>query len=223
MGIERNHVKQDCFTPAPRLPYELRLLDFEAAMQDVYDFFFDVNSYLGEKGLPRLEDTLRRANLSGTLSDMLTASIAKHSRSLAQNQHHNGHPDLLVGGVYPNDAVKAGERGVEIKSTGKPGGAVDTHGGRDQWLCVFVYDIDRTTEPAVDRAPLTFREVYLSQVKVDDFRRNDRGPLGTRTSTIGGDALARFREGWVYLDRLAPARSRRDASGARKQTHPPPP
>jgi hypothetical protein len=207
VGIEQNRVKQDGFTPAPRLPYQLRLLDFESAMQDVYDFFFDVNSHLVEKGLPRLEDTLRRANLSGTLSDMLTASIAKHSRSLVQNQHHNGHPDLIVGGVYPNDAVKAGERGVEIKSTVKRGGAVDTHGGRDQWLCVFVYEIDRTTEPAVDRAPLTFREVYLAQVRVDDFRRNERGPLGTRTSTLSGEALARFREGWVYLDRREPTTS----------------
>ncbi len=208
MGIEKNRVKQDRFTPAPQLPYELRLLDFEAAMQDVYDFFFDVNTHLVEKGLPRLEDTLRIANLSGTLSDMLTASIAKHARSLVQNHHHNGHPDLIVGGVYPNDSVKAGDRGVEIKSTVKTGGAVDTHGGRDQWLCVFVYEIDRTTEPAVNRSPLTFREVYLSQVRVDDFRRNERGPLGTRTSTIAGEALARFRAGWLYLDRREPAPSR---------------
>ncbi len=45
------------------LPYNLRVLDFEAAMQDVYDFFFDVNTHLRERNLPRLEDMLRPANL----------------------------------------------------------------------------------------------------------------------------------------------------------------
>jgi hypothetical protein len=75
---------------------------------------------------------LRPANMSGMVSDMLTASLAKHSRSLVVNAYHNGHPDLLVKGQYPNNAAKSGEMGVEIKSTRKPGGAVDTHGGRDQ-------------------------------------------------------------------------------------------
>ena len=89
--------------------------------------------------------------MSGLLSDMLTASLARHSRSLVQNQYFNGHPDLLVKGIYPNNAVKAGTEGVEIKNTRKKGGAVDTHGARDQWMCVFVYDIDAVTEPASAR------------------------------------------------------------------------
>src|SRR5207302_9572538 len=78
----------------------------------------------------------------GLLSDVLTESLAKHSRVLTQNCHFNGHPDLLVKGVYPNDAAKAGTEGVEIKTTRKPGGAVDTHGAREQWMAVFVYAID---------------------------------------------------------------------------------
>lgn len=198
--IERLYVNPKGFNPAPRLPYELRLLDFESAMQDVYDFFYDVNTHLISKRLPRLDDTLRKANLSGTLSDMLTASLAKHSRVLVQNGYHNGHPDLIVQGLYPNDMVRAGEEGVEIKSTMRRGGAVDFHGARNQWLCVFVYDVDRTTEPAVDRRPLTFTEVYLGWVSIEDFRRNNRGELGTRTATVHAEGLARFRGSWVYLD-----------------------
>lgn len=65
-------------------------------MQDVYDFFYDVNLLLTGKDLERLDDMLRPAILSGMLSDMLTASIAKHSRTLVQNEFHNGHPDLIV-------------------------------------------------------------------------------------------------------------------------------
>ncbi|MDX8483495.1 hypothetical protein RFN28_34445 [Mesorhizobium sp. VK24D] len=64
--------------------------------------------------------------------------MAKHARSLVENKHFNGHPDLLVQGVYPNNSVKSGTEGIEIKSTRKPGGAVDTHGAREQHMCVFV-------------------------------------------------------------------------------------
>lgn len=181
------------------LPFELRLQDFAIAMQDVYDFFFDVNSLFHTKGLPRLDDTLRAANMSGMISDMLTASVAKHSRTLCQNQFHNGHPDLIVAGRYANNSTKSGTDGVEIKTTRKKGGAVDTHGARDQWMCVFVYQVDETTEPAQDRRATRFTEVYLSQVVEADFRRNDRGELGTRTATIAKEGIQRLRSNWVYL------------------------
>lgn len=82
----------------------------------------------------------------------------------------------------------------------KKGGAVDTHGAREQWLCVFVYEADNKTEPAVDRRPLKFTEVYLSHVQIGDFRRNDRGELGTRTATLHKEGIQRLRRSWVYLD-----------------------
>jgi hypothetical protein len=184
------------------LPYSLRLTDFEIAMQDVYDFFFDVNSLFFEKGLPRLDDTLRPANLSGLLSDMLTSSLAKHSRTLVQNQYFNGHPDLLVAGRYPSNSAKAGTEGVEVKTTRKRGGAVDTHGGRNQWMCVFVYQVDGVTEPAQDRKPLRFTELYLSQVAIEDFRKNARGELGTRTATLDRDGIKKLRANWLYKSQL---------------------
>ncbi len=64
--------------------------------------------------------------MSGALSDMLTSSLANHARVLVENRYFNGHPDLVVQGIYPNNAVRAGEEGVEIKTTRKKGGAVDT-------------------------------------------------------------------------------------------------
>jgi hypothetical protein len=93
--MQRNVVSRAAFNPAAELPYELRLQDFEIAIQDVYDFFYDVNVLLASKGLQRLDDMLRPANMSGTISDMLSASLAKHSRVLVQNHHFNGHPDLI--------------------------------------------------------------------------------------------------------------------------------
>lgn len=180
------------------LPYSLRLEDFQIAMQDVYDFFYDVNTFFHGRGLPRLDDTLRAANMSGMISDMLTASVAKHSRGLCQNTFHNGHPDLIVRGRYPNNSVKAGTEGIEVKTTKKKGGAVDTHGARAQWMCVFVYEIDCETEPAQDRHATRFTEVYLANVNEADFRRNPRGELGTPTSTLHKEGVQKLRSSWIY-------------------------
>lgn len=196
--IARNEVQASAFNPEADLPFQLRLKDFELAMQDVYDFFYDVNLALIAKGLQRFDAMLRPAIMSGLLSDMLTASMAKHSRSLTENRYHNGHPDLVVRGVYPGDSVKSGLEGVEIKTTRKSGGAVDTHGAREQWMCVFVYTVDREGEPAVARDPMKFTEVYLGKVSLDDFRRNERGVLGTRTATLHAAGIEKLRRNWVY-------------------------
>jgi hypothetical protein len=198
MAIRRNQVDEAKLNPDAVLPFELRPKDFAMAMQDVYDFFHDVNVGLVERGLERLDDMLRPAIMSGLLSDMLTASLGKHSRTLTANCYFNGHPDLVVRGVYPDNCVKAGSQGVEIKTTRKTGGAVDTHGARDQWMCVFVYTVDIETEPARERAPMTFTEVYLGFVSINDFRRNPRGELGTRTATLHRQGIDKLRQNWIY-------------------------
>jgi len=198
MPLTRNTANLEGFNRALPLPYELRPEDFSLALADVYDFFFDVNEQLTSKGLRRLDDMLRPAIMSGVLSDMLTSSLANHSRTLVENRFFNGHPDLIVNGVYPDNSVQAGGQGVEIKTTRRKGGAVDTHGAREQWMCVFVYEVDNVTEPAVNRAPLTITEVYLAHVTLDDFRRNPRGELGTRTATLHRDGIRKLREHWVY-------------------------
>ena len=87
--LEREFVDDSKFNQSANLPYSLRLKDFELAMQDIYDFFFDVNHLLLEN------DMLRPAAMSGMISDMLSASMAKHSRVLVENRYFNGHPDLF--------------------------------------------------------------------------------------------------------------------------------
>lgn len=198
IAVARNQPDPKKFNGNASLPYELRLKDFELAMQDVYDFFYDVNLLFLSKGLQRLDETLRPAIMSGLLSDMLSASLAKHSRALVQNRYFNGHPDLLVQGIYPDDSAKAGTEGVEIKTTRKVGGAVDTHGAREQWMCVFVYDIDKETQPVVSRRPVSFTEVYIAKVALADFRKNPRGELGTRTATLDRRGIAKLRQNWIY-------------------------
>jgi hypothetical protein len=82
MPSQRNRPKRANFNGGASLPFQLRLEDFEIAMQGVYDLFHDVNTGLLEKGLQRLDDFLRPAIMSGLLSDFLTASMSKHSRAL---------------------------------------------------------------------------------------------------------------------------------------------
>jgi hypothetical protein len=201
------------------------MIDFENAMQDVYDFFDDVNSLLLNKGLQRLDDMTRPAAMSGMISDMITGSLARFSRALVPNAHFNGHPDLVVRGRYANNAVAAGSDGVEVKSTRKAGGAVDTHGARDQWMCVFVYEVDNETEPADARRPMQFTEVYLGQVVEADFRRNARSTeKGTRTATLHAKGIAQLRKNWIYkIDSVeekkrAEAKKRRVDSAAEKRS-----
>ena len=43
-------VDPDGFNPDIVLPYSLRLVDFDIAMQDVYDLFRDINGLLLDRG-----------------------------------------------------------------------------------------------------------------------------------------------------------------------------
>ena len=45
---------------------------------------------------------------------------------------------------------------------------------------------------------MTFTEVYLADVTVDDFRKNPRGELGTRTATLHRYGVEKLREKWLY-------------------------
>src|SRR5437899_10558818 len=100
MPAKRNRPKRECFNQSAVLPFQLRVEDFEIAMQDVYDLFYDVNTGLLEKGLERLDDFVRPAIMSGLLSDLLTASMAKHSRVLTHNDYFNRHPDSRSKEIY---------------------------------------------------------------------------------------------------------------------------
>jgi hypothetical protein len=196
----RQKVKQNAFEPDFEYPYNLRKDDFALAMQDLYDFLYDVNSILLEKGLGRLEDMLRPAIYTGVLSELMTEYLAKHSRSLTVNKYPNGHPDLIKKGIYLHNKIKSGEEGIEIKCTVKQSGAVDMHGARDQNLCVFSYVTDVETEPVKERTPTKFTKIYLATVKTSDFRKNSRGELGTRTATLDRDGIKTLRNGLLYND-----------------------
>ena len=65
-------------------------------------------------------------------------------------------------------------------------------------MCVFVYDVDAEAEPALDRPPMSFTEVYLAHIEIEDFRRKPRGELGTRAATLHRDGVRKLRGHWIY-------------------------
>ncbi|QYG95868.1 hypothetical protein HC251_25165 (plasmid) [Iamia sp. SCSIO 61187] len=180
------------------LPYGLQRRDFANAMEAIYDFFESINTALMGRGLEWFENTVRAAAVSNVISDLSAASVAKHSNGLVLNRKHNGHPDLIPRGTYPDDTVAAGEEGVEIKST--RGRVADTHGARAGWVCQFNYKVD--PEPIIARRnPTVITHIYLANVTEALFRRNERKTgLGTHTSTLDKSGLAVLRQGLIYQD-----------------------
>lgn len=196
---QRARVDLDGWNDEAVYPYALRRETFSVAMDDIYELLASVNEALIGRGLLRLEESVRGAIYSGLLSDLIAASLAKHAQGLTKNRFANGHPDLLPVGRFTLDSAQSAEEGVEIKVTNKRGGAVDMHGERPAWLCVFRYQTDLETEPVIKRAPTRFTDIWLYQASDSaEFRHNSRGPLGTRTVTLNRLGLQRMRARWIY-------------------------
>ena len=65
---------------------------------------------------------------------------------------------------------------------------------------VFRYKTDSETEPAIERAPTRFVEILLAQLSREDFRRNERSELGTRTASPNRAGMQKLRANWIYRD-----------------------
>jgi hypothetical protein len=44
---------------------------------------------------------------------------------------------------------------------------------------------------------MTFSEVYLGKVTLEDFRKNPRGELGTRTATLHRSGIEKLQTNWI--------------------------
>lgn len=199
-AMKRAQVNENGFNEELELPYALRLDVFRIAMEDIYEMLHNVNSGLVERGLLPFENSVRGAIYSGMLSDLLTEAVANHATGLVKNTYNNGHPDLLPAGRYAENAASAAEDGVEVKVTKHSSGAVDMHSDRPAWYCVFRYVADYTTEPVLHREPTRFTNIWLARLGTKDFRKNERGPRGTRTATPDRRGLEVLRRNWLYGD-----------------------
>jgi hypothetical protein len=97
---------------------------------------------------------------------------------------------------------KPGRKALRSKQRAKPAALwTRTARGINGWLCLFT-TVDNVTEPAREREPMSFTEIYLAQVSVEDFRKNPRGELGTRTATLHREGILKLRQNWIYKEKL---------------------
>src|SRR3972149_479508 len=115
--IDRPNLPPRGFNHSLVLPYGLRVAEVRAALEDVYDFLHNVNRFLTEKGWDRLEETLLAATFRGVICEMVVQSMSKQRASLIRNRYHNGRPDLLPRGLYPNDSMLQAPEGIEVKAS----------------------------------------------------------------------------------------------------------
>lgn len=136
------------------------MAEVRAALEDLYDFLSNVNTFLTGNGWDRLEETLSAATLSGVISEMVVQSLSKHSATIIKNQWHNGRPDLVRRGMYPWDAVLSGQEGVEVKASRNQSGW-QGHNVESGWLMIFQYRVIQNKTSVEETEPTTFERFSL--------------------------------------------------------------
>lgn len=207
--IERPTLHPRGFRDNVRLPYGLRVAEIKAALDDIYDFLHSVNRFLVNRGWDRLEETLAAATFSGIMSELVVEGISKRSVAVVKNRYHNGRPDLLPAGLYPNDAAQRADEGIEVKASRNAGGW-QGHNVEPGWLMVVQYVVDTDTEPVEERSPTTIVRVLAARLDERDWGFSGRAETSRRTPTasILKSGTAKLEAGVVYLDPSLAGRSR---------------
>jgi|SRR5215213_1070804 len=194
-------VNPNCFNPKAKLPYGLTIKHLQAAMSDFTNFIGFINQQLHSREIERLESMLMPANFSSIVGEFMTSSIPKYCHTLVKNQYHNGHPDMLPKGLYPNDAVQHVDEGIEIKGSRYLKGW-QGHNAEDAWLMVFVFDSNRPVDASKEIPPRPFKFVMVLGAKItkDDWLFSGRSETSRRTPTasITKSGYEKMMKNWIY-------------------------
>ena len=197
----------DGFNLNADMPYGLTVDHVRAAMQEFTDFLGFINGQMNTRSLTRLEAMLMPANFSSIVGEFMSASIPKHCRTLVKNNYHNGHPDMLPHGAYPNDAAQHEEQGIEIKGS-RYLKAWQGHNPEDTWLMVFVFDSSRPVDQSQGTPPRPFRFVKVVGARLvkADWKLAGRSETSRRTITASviESGYAKMEANWIYRDHNAP-------------------
>lgn len=180
-AILRPTVHPRGFSLGAELPYGLRVPEVRAAMEDVYDFLYSVNSFLNDKGYDRLEEILSGATFSTLMSELVVQSISRHATTLTKNEWHNGHPDLLPVGRYERDSCQNAEDGIEVKASRHD--SWQGHNPESGWIMIFRYSVDVESQPAGGRRPTMFMRVLAARLETSDWSYSGRREGSRRTIT----------------------------------------
>lgn len=194
-------VSHDGFNQNAVLPYGLTVEQIRAAMHSFLDFLGFINTQLHGREIERLETMLMQANFSSIVGEFMASAIPKHCPTLVKNQYHNGHPDLIPAGMFPNDAVQYASAGIEIKGSRHTSGW-QGHNPEDAWLLVFVFDSSAPPDNAkgILPKPFKFRMVLGAQITKADWNFSGRSETSRRTITasVNRSGYEKMAANWLY-------------------------
>lgn len=192
------------FNPEVEIPYGCRVEHVRAAMQDFNYFLGVVNNQLYDKALKRVELVLMPATFSSIVSEFMSSAIPRYCMTLTRNLYHNGHPDLIPTGMFPNNAIQYAGAGIEIKASRHLSGW-QGHNPEEIWLMVFVFGCNSPADTTKPGAPMPFRftMVFGAQLVKDDWRFSGRSATSRRTITasVSRTGLEKMMANWIYKRR----------------------
>lgn len=146
---------------------------------------------------------LMPANFSSIVGEFMNINIPKYCKTLVKNKYHNGHPDLVPIGMFPNDAILHATEGVEIKGSRHSSGW-QGHNPEEIHLMVFNFDSNTAADFQNDIAPKSFkfRGVYLAKLELEDWTFSGRSETSRRTitATVNKLGTAKMQHNWIYKD-----------------------
>lgn len=188
------------FNPDVALPYGLTSEIVFKAMNDFTEFLTFVNSSLNEKGINRLENLIMPANFSSLVGEFMIQRMAAHSTTLTKNRYHNGHPDLIPIGFYPEDKAQHEPEGIEVKASRRLSGW-QGHNPEDIWLMVFVFENNSQSESdAMPPIPFKFLKVIGAHLAKSDWQFTGRSETSRRTITasVTDSGRRKMEANWIY-------------------------
>jgi hypothetical protein len=190
------------FNQKAAIPLGLTTSHIRRAMEEFIDFLEFVDTQLLDKGMTRFEDMLMPANFSSLVGEFISVGIPKYCKTVAKNQYHNGHPDLLPAGKYEGNAAQhAGKDGIEIKASRYLKGW-QGHNPEDVWLMVFVFQGGRPTDKAKGIEPVRFRFLMVAGALLAKkdwlFAGRSKTSRRTITASVTRSGLDKMMANWIY-------------------------
>ncbi|HRJ40465.1 MAG: hypothetical protein KJZ86_03490 [Caldilineaceae bacterium] len=174
-------------------------------MAEFLEFLGLINQQLFTKNLPRLESFLMPANFSSIVGEFMNMTIPKYCSTLVRNQYHNGHPDLIPEGMFPNDSIQYAHEGIEIKGSRHSSGW-QGHNPEAVWLLVFTFDSNTSRDSGLGIPPKSFRfvGVYGAKLEESDWNFSGRSETSRRTITasVNRSGVGKMRDNRIYEDLL---------------------
>lgn len=196
-------VRPEFLNPACVLPYGLTAHHVFHAMEDLIAFLGFINQQLHAQGMQRLESFLMPANFSSIVGEFMNISIPKYCPTLVKNLYHNGHPDLIPAGLFPENAVQYSTAGIEVKGSRHASGW-QGHNPEAVWLMVFHFDSNASNDARKGIRPKAFqiRGVYAAKLDKGDWSFSGRSGASRRTITasVTKAGAEKMKSNWVYRE-----------------------